>query len=228
MILSLMSRTTSRIIVGDDLCRDENWLNLLIRYTNNVGITIFLLRPFPKVLRPLIARWLPSVRKLAEQLDYATNKLFVPMINARRHAEKTDPNYQKPDDFVQWMMDAADNDYDKRPEVLSQGIMTIVALAVVHTSTMLTTHAIYDLILMPEVLETLREEIPAVLKDGWSETTQAQLLSLRKMDSFLRESHRFNPTSEGQSHSYLALPSVIPHRLHTFASPLSCLPLLTT
>ncbi|KAH8434542.1 cytochrome P450 [Aspergillus melleus] len=195
-ILSLMSRTTSRIIVGDDLCRDENWLNLLIRYTNNVGITIFLLRPFPKVARPLIARWLPSVRKLAEQLAYATDKLFVPMIKERRIKEETDPNYQKPDDFVQWMMDAADNEYDKRPEVLSQGIMTIVALAVVHTSTMLTTHAIYDLILMPDVLETLRQEIPETLKDGWKGTTQAQLLSQRRMDSFLRESHRFNPTSE--------------------------------
>ncbi|THC96877.1 hypothetical protein EYZ11_003647 [Aspergillus tanneri] len=190
MILSIMSRTTSRIIVGDTLCRDERWLNLVIRYTNNIGVTIFLLRPFPKFLRPLMAKFLPSVWKLPKQLAYACDEFFLPMINERRHKERTDPNYKKPDDFMQWMMDSADNEYDKKPETLTHGLMTIVALAAVHTSTMLTTHAIYDLILRPELLEPLREEIQETLKDGWENATQASFLAQRRLDSFLLTAQR--------------------------------------
>ena len=52
------------------------------------------------------------------------------------------------------------------------------------------THVLYDLAARPEYLQPLREEIEAVIAtDGW---TKAGMGKMWKLDSFLRESQRYN------------------------------------
>jgi len=198
MLLGLLTRATSRIICGDSICRNEKWLETVTNYTINVGITVVLLRPFPKFLRPLVAKFLPSVRKLNKQVHFVKQELFIPMINARRHAEKHDPSYQKPDDFLQWMMDGVDDPRDADADFMAHNLFIIMSLAVVHTSSMLMTHMLYDLIEMPEYLEPLREEIRATLANGWANATHSSFISQHHMDSFMKEVQRFNPTGEGK------------------------------
>lgn len=200
MMLGMLSRSTSRIIGGEALCRNEQWLKLMADYTTNVGITIILLRPLPKILRPLVARLLPSVRKLNQQMAFAKNELFIPMINGRRHSERYDPKYEKPDDYLQWMMDLADNPRDADPDFMAHNLFVIMSLAFVHTSTMLMTHMVFDLVDRPQYLEPLREEIQETFKDGWMNATQASFIAQHRMDSFMKEVQRFNPVAEGNSH----------------------------
>lgn len=196
MILGLVTRATSRVIVGEDICRNPEWLKTVTSYTVNIGLTVILLRPFPNFLRPLVAKLLPPVKKLRTQLRFVQQELFIPTILARRNAEMNDPAYEKPDDFLQWMMDFAEDDFDKDPANISQMLLIVMALAVVHTSSMLMTHAIYDLMLRPEYIGPLRMEIRENLKYGWYKVTLASFASLRRLDSFMRESQRFNPTGE--------------------------------
>ena len=198
MLLGLLTRATSRIICGDSICRNEKWLETVTNYTINVGITVVLLRPFPKFLRPLVANFLPSVRKLNKQVRFVKQELFIPMINARRHAEKHSPKNEKPDDFLQWMMDEADNLRDMDADFMAHNLFIIMSLAVVHTSSMLMSHMLYDLIEMPEYLEPLREEIQATLTNGWVNAKQSSFISQYRMDSFMKEVQRFNPTGEGK------------------------------
>ncbi|GFF25551.1 ent-kaurene oxidase [Aspergillus lentulus] len=200
MILGLVTRATSRVIVGESICRNPQWLETVTSYTVNLGVTVILLRPFPNFMRPLVAKVLPSVRKLRTQLRFVQKELFIPMILARREAEMNDPAYQKPDDFLQWMMDLAEDGFDKDPANISQMLLIVMALAVVHTSSMLMTHAIYDLMVRPEYIEPLREEVRETVKDGWDKVTQASFASQRRLDSFMRESQRFNPTGELSTH----------------------------
>lgn len=197
MLLRLLARSTSRIIAGEEISRNKNWIEIVTNYTVNVGITIVLLRPFPDFIRPLVARFLPSVRKLNKQMKYVKEEFFIPMIRRRQTVELMDPSYTKPDDFLQWMLDLADNDRDIEPDFLAQNIFIIMSLAVVHTSTMALTQTLYDLILHPEYIGPLREEISQTLKNGWENGTFQEFLSLCRLDSFLRESQRFNPSSEG-------------------------------
>lgn len=207
MLLGLITRSTSRIVVGEAICRDEQWLETVTSYTVNVGVTVVLLRPVPKPLRPVVAKFLPSVRKLNRQTKFAKEELFIPMIKARYHAEANDPNYQKPDDFLQWMIDLADNPRDKDPDFMAHNLFIIMSLAVVHTSSMLMTHILYDLIKMPEYLEPLREEISQTLSNGWSNATQASFIAQHRMDSFMKEVQRFNPTGEGMPSFFPTRPS---------------------
>ena len=68
------------------------------------------------------------------------------------------------------------------------------------------THTLYDLAAHPECLQPLRTEIETVLaSEGW---TNAGLNKMRKLDSFLKESHRWNTLSFG-------LPLFSRNTLHT-------------
>lgn len=196
MFGQLIARLTSRVVAGESFRNNEQWLKTASSYSANVGITIFLLRPFPNFLRPLVAPFLPSVRQMKHQVRYVKD-LFVPMINERRAAEAAaDPGYVKPDDFLQWMMDLAEDEQDHDPEALAHHMLLLMSLAVVHTSSMALCHALYDLILRPEYLEPLREEISRTLRDGWENATKMSFDAQRRMDSFLRESQRFGPPGE--------------------------------
>ncbi len=61
------------------------------------------------------------------------------------------------------------------------------------------TQALYHLAASPEYAEPLREELDAALSEGgWS---KAAMGKCSKLDSFLRESQRFNGVSASQSSS---------------------------
>jgi cytochrome P450 len=159
-------------------------------------MTIGLLRPVPKFLRHIVGPLLPSSRRLDRQLKRIQRELLGPMIEKRRKMEASgDSGYQKPDDFLQWMMDLARNDNEGNSDNLAHRLLGITSMAVVHTSAMSMTHAIFDLIEMPQWLEPLRAEIKSVIPD-WNSTSQADLVQLRGLDSFLKESQRFNPPGE--------------------------------
>ncbi|KAL4789603.1 cytochrome P450 [Aspergillus venezuelensis] len=193
MILHIVTRATSRIIVGDIICRSQTWLDTVTKYTENLGtallLLLLLLRPLPPLLRPLVASFLPQPHYLKKTMRWVKEELFTPVILERHEKEAMDPLYQKPGDFIQWMMDGADNESDADPGTIAQEVMIIIALAVVHTR-------LFDLLLMPEYLEPLREEINDTLKEGWGNATKQDFARQVKLDSFLRESQRLNPTSE--------------------------------
>ncbi|KAJ5323672.1 hypothetical protein N7476_002272 [Penicillium atrosanguineum] len=200
LFVHLISRATSRVMAGESLRRNEEWLNTAGKYSVNVGLCVILLRPFPNFFRPFIAPFLPPVRQMKRQLQF-TKDLFVPIINERREAEAAnDPGYVKPDDFLQWMIDGAEDEQDQNPEALAHHMLLLMSLAVVHTSTMAMCHFLYDLIHRPEYLGPLREEIAQTLPDGWENATKASFEAQRRIDSFLRESQRFGPPGELSFH----------------------------
>ncbi|KNG90233.1 cytochrome P450 monooxygenase [Aspergillus nomiae NRRL 13137] len=213
MILKLVTHSTSRIIIGQRLCRSEQWINTMTNCTYEVCITVKKLQLVPRLLRRLIAPFLPSVRRLEMQLRWIAEQLIVPIIQHRRGRELNEPSYKKQDDFLQWMMDLADNDSDRDPMNLAYGLMITMALAVVQTSTMLITHAMYDLLVHPEYFEPLRDEIHETLRNGWIRASLSNFGAQRRLDSFLRESQRLNPPSEVSAQRVLERPVTLSDRV---------------
>jgi hypothetical protein len=193
----LIALATSRVMAGDILRRNEEWLNVASSYAHNVGITLVLLRPVPKYLRPIVAHFLPCVQQMKKQLEF-TKALFIPLIIERKQAEEDGGSaWTKPDDFLQWMMDlskAKGENLDA--ETLAHHMLLLVTLAVTHTSTMALCHCLFDLVMRPEYLEPLRKEMLRTMPDGWYKATQASLQGQARLDSFLLESQRFGPPGE--------------------------------
>ena len=195
-IFDLLSRITARVImrvfVGLEACRNEDWLKASLDYDINVGTTVILLRMFPPFLHPVIARMLPSWYRAHGNIRTAES-IIGPIIRKRAEARaRGGLNYEKPIDLMQWIWESADES-DAEPNAMALR-MLVVGLAALHTTSMATSHAMYDLCAHPEYFEPLREEILQVLREdgGWDKQT---INKLKKLDSFVKETQRFSPAS---------------------------------
>jgi cytochrome P450 len=191
VLLKLVSQTSARVFVGEPACRDEAWLEASSKYAEQAMITVFILRAMPKFVQPLVALFLPSYWNATAWSRKAVG-ILVPIIQARRKAETNDADFRKPIDFLQGMIEMA-NEHDGYPEKLARRAL-IMGLASIHLTAMAAAHAMYDLCARPEYMEPLREELIEVQKEdgGWGKRTVGKM---RKTDSFLRESQRLSPPS---------------------------------
>lgn len=189
------------MFVGLPLCRDNEWLNISVHYTENVFTTVMTLRMLPKFLHSTVVWFLPSSYRVHQNLRRA-KQLIAPLVKQRLEAQSESiENYEKPDDMLQWMMDAANEDEGK-PDKLAHRQL-ILTLGAIHTTTMAATHALLDLCTHPEYVVPLREEVENLLlaNKGLDKST---LSRMRKMDSFLKESQRFNPPNLCKSFEFAA------------------------
>lgn len=194
-VLDMVTRLSSRVFLGKDLCRNERWLQIAKDYTIDSFIGARLLRLVPSVFRPVVHWVMPHCIRLRKEYADA-NKLILPEVERRKErAEKAIAAGGKPPktaDTIGWMYEIARG--RKVDYVAAQLSLTMAAI---HTTTEAITQALLDVCANPGVVQPLREEVIAVVgADGWSKTA---LYKLRLMDSFLKESQRFHPPSFSMS-----------------------------
>lgn len=147
------------------------------------------LRLWPKFLRPLVARFQTSAKKVHQDLQGARD-IIQPVLDERRKSKEKAAKEGIPapyyNDAMEWMEQTSrGRPYDP---VAIQLTFSIVAI---HTTSDMVTQAIYDLCGREELVKELREEIISVLpEEGWKKTA---LNKLHLMDSFLKESQRVKP-----------------------------------
>ncbi|POS72960.1 ent-kaurene oxidase [Diaporthe helianthi] len=214
----IVARVTGRVFVGPRLCRDPDWIKVSIDYDVNVGGAVVLLRMFPPFLHPLLARLIPSWWRAHANIATAEN-IIGPEVRARRKAQADDLDYVKPNDLLQWMMDEGKG-WEAEPESLALRQL-VVNLAALHTTSMATTHAMYDLCAHPEYTKPLRDELVEVLRadGGWQRNT---LSKLRKLDSFIKETQRWSPASLMSFNRYLRKPVTLKDGTHLPAGTHLC------
>lgn len=181
--LEAISQITSRVLINDiSICRSHAWLDALLNYPEYAAAVAAKLRPVPPSLRSIVYPWLPATKRLKDKMGVIRDTL-TPVFSKRLKAETK----EAPPDILRWLMEA--DPYATPKRVI--GNILFLVIAAIHTSTFTTTHALFDLCAMPDVQSMLREEAAEILGvDGvW---TLARLRQLRKMDSFLKESHRIN------------------------------------
>lgn len=190
--LRVVARMTGRTFVGPDLCRTEQWMDTSINFAVHVFAAVIKLQFFPDWLRPLAQYLVSELGQLRRDKAIATS-LLRPVIEERlRDADV--PGYEKPDDYIQWLLDALPEeqrtDFEKQAE-----LQLILAAASIHTTNNLLTECIFDLAAHPDVQEELRLEAEEVLEsrtengaDGWD--CKDSMARLKKMDSFIKECQR--------------------------------------
>ncbi|KAL8759368.1 MAG: hypothetical protein Q9199_000803 [Rusavskia elegans] len=189
-LLHIVAGVTTRAMSGTQLCRNRHWLSTCIKYTENIFITVLVLRLFPRALHEWIAYLSPSSWNTHLCLQRA-KRILVPIINERmRQQSSPDGQSDRPPDLLQYMIEGAQGE-DLEPERLAH-LQLMVNLAGIHTTSAAITHAIYDLCEHPDYVDELRGEIEKVLRQdgGWQKGTHKKL---HKLDSFLKESQRLSP-----------------------------------
>ncbi|KAF5024477.1 hypothetical protein F66182_3417 [Fusarium sp. NRRL 66182] len=197
-LLRIVAMVSGRLFIGPELCRSEQYLDAAINYTLEVtgaGRAVQTMRPW---LRPFLAPSLPVVKKLHQRIAEA--EAFLEPVVSQRIQAMADPSYEKPDDFLQWLIDGKDKFQDKNSQNLAK-VQLGLTFAAVHTTTLTGTNAFYDLAAMPELREEIRQEVREALSESGGIFTSNALQAMKKMDSFLKETLRVHPASMSEASS---------------------------
>ncbi|KAJ0384391.1 hypothetical protein COL922a_008446 [Colletotrichum nupharicola] len=190
-ILDLVARLSSRVFLGDELCRNEAWLRVTKDYTVISFMAAMKLTFVPRPLRPLVHWFLPGCRLVRQHLAQA-RALISGVIEQRRAAKREAaakgeeaPSYN---DAIEWAeMECKGQAYDAAVFQLT------LSFAAIHTTTDLLAQTMLFLANQPELITPLREEVVQVLKaEGWRKTA---LYNMKLMDSALKETQRMKPNS---------------------------------
>jgi hypothetical protein len=188
-LIKIVALVSGRVFIGKPLCRNAEYLECIIMFTLNCFMAAPAVRKYPALLRPLARYWCPELVAVHKSLD-TMKRLMAPVIeeNARAIEAGTAPR-----DMNTWNMVNAPASLRENITVQSHNQLA-VSMAAVHTTSMTTTHIVFDLAARPEYLEPLREEIEAVKATETSQyLSKTSMPKLKKLDSFLKESQRLNP-----------------------------------
>ncbi|KAJ0145170.1 Dihydromonacolin L monooxygenase LovA, partial [Colletotrichum tanaceti] len=188
-VLDLISRLSSRVFLGAEVCRNEDWLAITKSYTVNAFSSADVLRPYPAWLRPLAHRLIPQCRALLRQVSEAKN-IIEPVLERRREVRRQARESGQPvpnfNDGIDWFEEESNG--SKYDVVGAQLGLSVVAI---HTTTDLLVETMLRIAENPELFDALRQEIVEVLSaEGWKKTA---LFNMKLMDSVLKESQRLKP-----------------------------------
>ncbi|KAF9235150.1 cytochrome P450 [Melanogaster broomeanus] len=166
-VQEVVCRTISRVFVGLPLCRNPDWINLNVLFTEDFVKAAFIVGLFPRMLAPLIASCLTGVTRSVRR---GMNHLR-PIIEERQKylEEYGNSGPDQSNNFLSWLIEEAED--SER-----------------NTSSNNFTQALYNLAANPQYMQPLREEVESIVEsEGWSKDALAKM---RKIDSFLKESQR--------------------------------------
>ena len=160
--------------------------------TSIVFVSLVVLRLFPMWTHYFLSWVLPSTWRGHRYIRNA-KKLLVPEINRRREMIRAEQPLKDSNNLLSWMMEIASPQESDAASLAH--LEVVMSLASIHTSQMNAVHVLYDLVAKTGYLASIREEIRKVIEeDGeWMTWQKASFSKLRKLDSFMRESQRFNP-----------------------------------
>ncbi|KZL63086.1 cytochrome p450 [Colletotrichum incanum] len=193
-LLRIIAMVSGRVFIGSDLCRDERYIDASINYTVDLMTAVHVIALVPSFLRPIVASWLPTTKKLYKRIAEA-EAVFRPIVTARKEAAKKG-DYQEPDDMLQWILNAQTKFGELSDRELAMAQLGI-SFAAIHTTTMTTTNAMYWLAAKPELIPMLRDDVQQALLESGGDFTSGALQNMKKLDSFLKEVMRLSPLSAG-------------------------------
>ncbi|KAI3328518.1 cytochrome P450 [Ustulina deusta] len=184
-----VSSLSSRIFLGDELCRNKLWLDTTSQYAINSMHAVKRLRLYPKFSRRFVHWFLPECRLIRRLLNEA--RVIIQEVLDRRRAEKIAAAKEgrpipRSNDAIEWAEEESKNDpYD--PAVYQIGL----SMAAIHTTSDLLNQTLHNLVQRPELINDLREEMIEVLQNEG--LTKTALFNLKLMDSVLKETQRLKP-----------------------------------
>ncbi|CRK18591.1 hypothetical protein BN1708_012401 [Verticillium longisporum] len=188
-ILNLVARLSSRVFLGPEVARNEDWLSITKSYTIHGFLAAEQLRNYSPWWRRLANQFLPECRLVRRQLVEA-RAIIGPVMQKRRddRQQAADRGLPLPafNDALDWFeAESHGSAYDAAICQLS------LSTAAIHTTTDLLTKVMFNMAKHPEIVADLRQEIVSVLAaEGWKKTA---LYNLKLLDSVVKESQRMRP-----------------------------------
>ncbi|TFB02692.1 Cytochrome P450 monooxygenase paxP [Trichoderma ghanense] len=196
--LEIVPHVTNRLLIGPEMCRNKQFLDGMVNFTNDVVRNGLLLQLFPKVLHPIFGRLFSISNYIhwrssnAQAQPVIQKRLDAMMKKAAGDADYKD--YTPPEDFITWLIRQAlleQKTFELDPVVISKRLLP-VEFAAIHTTVLTGQLWMQDLLTSdPEtgILAILCAEVTAN-KPSSGPWTKAAISNLVRLDSSIRESQR--------------------------------------
>ncbi|KAE8353591.1 cytochrome P450 [Aspergillus coremiiformis] len=188
----MVARVSSLVFLGENICRDETWLNVSVNYAIDAFHAARNLREWPAIIRPLVHWFMPSLQKLRYHKRVAAEIVQQEINKRSRIAEGKLPEKNPPRthaDFLDCCREVAAG----RP--FNEAVAQIgLSVAAIHTTSSMLTNVMYDLTAYPEYIQPLRDEIKAIVEED-GVLKKSSLTKMKLMDSIMKEAQRINPLS---------------------------------
>jgi cytochrome P450 len=189
--LKLVARLSTLVFLGEDRCRDDAWVAIIIDYILQVRNAMGVLRAYPVYLRRIANIFLPVCRQLRAKQRKATD-IISAEVERRRLAAASNADTES-NNLLAW--------YDKQHRKLGgkydpASAQLLLSFAAILTTTDLLCQVILDLAEHPELIQPLRDEISSIISTmGWKKTA---LYKLGLLDSVIKETQRLKPVQIGK------------------------------
>ncbi|KAF5664267.1 hypothetical protein FHETE_7149 [Fusarium heterosporum] len=216
-LLRDVAQVSSRVFLGDKLCRDPELLRITTSYTHSLTMTVGKLNAWPTVLRPIVQRFLPHTRELQQAVKDA--QALIGGLVKERNASKAMGDSTEYADVLEWLPQIAKGrSYDP---ALVQLALSFVAI---HTTADMVGQLLFDLTQYPEYIKHLRDEIISVLQEGgWKKNS---LYNMKRLDSFMKESLRIRPINQTTIQRIAEIPITLSDGTKISQNTLSIVPLV--
>ncbi|KAH8730529.1 cytochrome P450 monooxygenase-like protein [Phaeosphaeriaceae sp. PMI808] len=191
-LLDVIARISGRIFVGPELSKEPEYLECARMYTVFLSNAVTAIKHIRPILRPFLVTRLPEIKRL-RNMEKRAVKYLEPIVNERLEAEK-DPNWEKPEDMLQWLIDSRAEVNDFSVEVVAKTQLALI-FAAIHTTSISITNNIYTLAVTPEYIQPLREEIITAMAENEGNLSVKALHQMVKLDSYMKETARVYPFS---------------------------------
>jgi len=198
-MLDVVGRISNRVLVGQTLCRDKDYLRSTCTFARSVVITAGLINLLPTFLRPILG---PLITAYDKTHYYQISRKIFPIVKERMADFKPgldyrSPDYSKHNDFIQWALHDAfshDDPVERTPEMLTKRL-TVLSFAAIQSSVITITNALFDIASSTrceQIQHSIRDEVVTVISERrkGEEWKKGSLASMIRVDSALRESMR--------------------------------------
>ncbi|KAF4448560.1 hypothetical protein F53441_8037 [Fusarium austroafricanum] len=186
-VLRIIATNNARVFQGTAASLDEEWLEASTGYVLACFDCIRALKQWHPWLRPLVYRFIPERAAIKDQWTKGRKRVMASMSDRR----KKGGNLENPPSMLDHLSNGRNEPMRDDIEMQLLHQMTLIAVGTVTTFSS-TTQAIYDLAAHPEYIDVLREEVLSVPRDENGNFTKDSTAAMDKLDSFLKESQRFN------------------------------------
>ncbi|KAL6161530.1 hypothetical protein ACJQWK_08455 [Exserohilum turcicum] len=190
MTSSIVARMSSRVFLGEEICRNEDWLAITTQYTDNAFMAAMEMQIIPVFIKPLLSYFFPKSKLVCNQMRRA-REIIAPVLAKRRAIKEQARINNEPmphfNDALEW----AEAEFRGQPYDPAS-VQLILSFAAIHTTTDLACEVMLRLANEPSQITALREEMIDVLsKEGWKKTA---LYNLKLLDSAVKEAQRLRPS----------------------------------
>ncbi|KAI1432966.1 cytochrome P450 [Xylaria sp. CBS 124048] len=201
-VLHIISRLSVRVLMGPPLCRDGAFLFICSNFIRKVALAAAAISLFPWFLQPIVA---PIFTLYDRFLYLRCRSHLMPIIHERleqvqKKKKDTTESKTPSNDYVEWAISHAlakpiPNPTELDPRVIA-GRLAVLAFAMIQSSVITLTNALFDIAASPGCVETLAAMREDVLREtggkGQTRWGKMALSRMTRVDSALRESLRLN------------------------------------